>query len=79
MYGADGEPMGDANTTTIKFETPDAPACTGGEAKDPEKKEIEVKAGKFACISYDGSNWMMEKYPGVIVKSDSMELIEWNE
>lgn len=82
MYGADGKEMGAANTTTIKFETPKVEATTAAApaAKEPKKQNVEVKAGKFDCISHDdGKTWMMEKFPGVIVKSDAMELVEFKE
>jgi hypothetical protein len=80
--GADGKPMGDPVITTIKFETPKVEATTAAAPapKEPEKKNVEVKAGKFDCISTDGGKtWMMEKYPGIIVKSEHMELVEFNE
>ncbi len=82
MYGADGKAMGDPNVTTIKFETPKVEATTAAAPapKEPKKEKVKVKAGEFDCISHDdGKTWMMEKYPGVIVKSDAMELVEFNE
>ncbi|MBX3473630.1 MAG: hypothetical protein KF754_04545 [Planctomycetes bacterium] len=81
MYGADGKEMGAATTTPIKFETAAAPA-DGKAVETPKSKEEKVKsaAGEFDCISYDdGKTWMMKKYPAIIVKSDSMELVEFKE
>ena len=79
MYGADGKEMGAANTTPMKFETA---AATDTKVETPKstEKEVECKAGKFESISYDdGKTWMMKKYPGIIVKSETMELVEFKE
>ncbi|MCA8915866.1 MAG: hypothetical protein KDB90_10685 [Planctomycetes bacterium] len=79
MY-MNGQPMGAANTTPLKFSTPKNSGEDAPEAPKPLEKEIECKAGKFVCVSYDdGNTWMMKKYLGIIVKSQAMELIEFNE
>lgn len=80
MYGADGKEMGPANVTAMKFET--AAAADGKAVETPKSKEEKVKvaAGEFDSISYDdGKTWMMKKYPGIIVKSEQMELVEFKE
>lgn len=80
MYGADGKEMGPANTTPIKFEVP--AAADGKAVETPKSKEekIKVEAGEFDAISYDdGKTWMMKKYPAIIVKSETMELVEFKE
>ncbi len=80
MYGADGKEMGPANTTPMKFET--AAAANGPAVAAPKSKEEKVKcaAGEYESISYDdGKTWMMKKYPGIIVKSETMELVEFKE
>jgi len=80
MMGADGAAMGDPTETKIEFVTAEAPADAAPETPESEEKSVEVEAGTFDCISYDGGKtWTMKEYPGVIVKSESMELIEWNE
>ncbi len=68
------------NKIQTKFDAPapvkDAPVK---EARKAEKKKVKVAAGEFDCVSYDGKNWMSEKYPALIVKSEMMELVEWTE
>jgi hypothetical protein len=42
------------------------------------EKKIKTKAGEFDCISYDdGNTWMSKKYPGLLVKAETMELVEF--
>lgn len=73
-----GNAMGEPQETTLPLTRDDA----GDRADDmPEWqfKEVTVEAGTFECMSPDGTNWMMKKYPIIIVKGNSMELIEFNE
>lgn len=81
MYFADGSAIGDPTETKIEFMTAEVPE--GEEAEDapkPLEKKIECKAGTFDCLSYDGGKWWVhKKYPGLIVKGESMELVEFNE
>ncbi|MCB9894756.1 MAG: hypothetical protein H6839_09920 [Planctomycetes bacterium] len=79
MY-MNGQAMGPANTTALKFETAERGSGEMPPAPKSIEKEIECKAGTFEAISYDdGKTWMMKKYPGIIVKSEAMELVEFNE
>jgi hypothetical protein len=70
----------------VKFEIPDAPACTGGEAPEVKEETIKVEAGEFECIVTDVSgtkSWTSKKYPGLVVKMEganmTMELVEFTE
>ncbi|MCB9934975.1 MAG: hypothetical protein H6840_04705 [Planctomycetes bacterium] len=66
--------------TPLKFTKPEDMPEAPKDAPKPIEKNIECKAGKFDCISYDdGKTWMMKKYIGIVVKGESMELIEFNE
>lgn len=80
-YDAEGKAMGPAHTFTMKFENPQP--APGGRVEPPRKsieKKVKCEAGEFDCISYDnGSMWLMKKYPGIVVKSEQVELIEFNE
>ncbi len=82
MYDAQGNAMGGPNVTTIKFQTPQGGWGNPNGPKPPEPKEqkVKCKAGEFDCVSYDdGKTWTMKKFPGILVKSEHMELIEFNE
>ena len=80
MFMANGNAMGDAHTTKIEFTEPNGAANGGADPVKPIEKEVECKAGTYLCVSYDdGSTWMHKKYLGLIVKAQSMELIEFNE
>lgn len=73
-----GNAIGDPTIAKIEFRTHDPEE--GIELPETIEKQIECKAGKFDCISYDGGNvWVHKKYPGLVVKAQSMELIEFNE
>lgn len=58
-------------------------------AEQPEnvkkvEKTIKVEAGEFECVGYQIGDqevqfWMMKKYPGILVKGDKLELVEFNE
>jgi hypothetical protein len=75
-----GNAMGDPTVSKIEFSRPRTPKGEVPEAPKSIEKEVECKAGTFLCISYDdGDTWMHKKYPGLIVKSEFMELIEFNE
>lgn len=82
IFDGQGKAMGDPNVYTIKFEKPQRGWENPNAPKPPEPKEqkVKCKAGEFDSVSYDdGKTWMMKKYPGIIVKSEHMELIEFNE
>lgn len=66
--------------TKIEFKTPDVKDGTAKcAAPKIEKKSIKVEAGEFEVQSADGKNWASVKYPGLLVKSDMMELVEFKE
>jgi hypothetical protein len=80
MYGADGEPMGDPTDAKVDFVT--AEATNGETAEQPEKKTDTVNAAgrDWKVVSYDdGKTWMSEEFPALIIKSESMNLVEWND
>lgn len=81
MFDAKGNSMGAATTMTLVFWLPDAPEDENKPViPESTKEKVKCKAGEYDCISYDkGKTWMMEKYPGIIVKSEHMELIEFKE
>ncbi|MBZ0135812.1 MAG: hypothetical protein K8I27_05525 [Planctomycetes bacterium] len=75
-----GEPLGDASTYEMEFTTAEGVEDSGVEPVKPIEKEIECKAGTFDCVSYDeGKTWLHKQYPGLIVKAQAMELVEFNE
>ena len=75
-----GIALGEASTGKINFKIPEPPGDDLPNVPAPKEKTIKCKAGEFDCISYDGGKmWLMKKYPGIVVKTETMELIEFNE
>lgn len=75
-----GNALSEPTVTPLKFTKPEDMPEGPKDAPKPIEKNVECKAGKFDCISYDdGKSWMMKKYPGILVKSELIELIEFNE
>lgn len=74
-----GNPMGDPTENQVSLERRNE--MPEGEEPDVtwQEKELEVKAGTFVGISMDGENWMMKKYPVIILKVSTMELSEFND
>lgn len=75
------EGMPEPTPTKIEFKTAEPVADTGGAKPAEPKKETVKAAGKdWKCVSYDdGKTWMAEDMPGLIVKSEMMELVEFND
>lgn len=75
-----GKAMMDPTVTEVEFKKPEDAGKLPGDPPKSIEKNIECKAGKFDAISYDdGKTWTMKKYPGIIVKGELIELIEFNE
>lgn len=81
IFTAAGDRIGEPSEYEIEFAVPEV----DDDAPQPEppksiEERIKSKAGEFDCISYDeGKTWMSKKYPGLIVKAEMMELVEFTE
>lgn len=79
MFMADGSSMADPTVTKIEFRTAEGVGDPDYEPPQPIEREVECKAGTYACLSYDdGNTWMLKHYLGIIVKSEGMELIAFD-
>lgn len=79
MFKGDGTSMMAPTVTKIEFSTPGVGTGPFIKPMVPDEKEVECKAGKFASVSYDdGNTWMLKQYPGVIVKSEGLELVAFD-
>ncbi|MCZ7604999.1 MAG: hypothetical protein M5U25_02790 [Planctomycetota bacterium] len=75
-----GNALTEPTIVPLKFTKPEDVPDARVDTPKPIEKNVECKAGKYDCISYDdGKTWMMKKYPGIVVKAASLELIEFNE
>jgi hypothetical protein len=75
------EGMPEPEPTKIEFKKAEPVADTGGATPAEPKKETVKAAGKdWKCVSYDdGKTWMAEDMPGLVVKSEHQELVEFND
>lgn len=83
MLDADKKPMAgmpEPEPTKVEFKTAEGTGTATGEAKEPKKETVSAAGKDWKCVSYDdGKTWMAEDMPGLIVKSEHMELVEFND
>lgn len=85
MLDKEGKPFMGMQPTESKIDF----VKSNGETEEPEgltkvEKTITVEAGEIECIGYKMGDqevqaWMHKKYPGLLVKAETLELVEFNE
>lgn len=83
ILDADKKPMAgmpEPEPTKVEFKTAEGTGTATGEVKEPKKETVKAAGKDWKCVSYDdGKTWMAEDMPGLIVKSEHMELVEFND